>query len=63
MSPKLLNILLIVTSVVLYIYVISPIYSGGDSIFFEQGQDIKGLIDTRNSHDKVIEIIPSIIKQ
>ncbi len=63
MSPKLLNILLIISSWVLYNYVIDPLYFGTDSFFIESGQDIKGLVQKSKTYDKTIEIVPGLIKQ
>lgn len=63
MTPKLLNILLIVLSWLLYSYVVDPLYSGTSSFLFDDGQGFKSLIEKRNAYDKTIEEVPKIIKQ
>lgn len=63
MTPKLLNILLIIISGVLYIYVVNPLYSGTDSFFFASGQDIKSLTTKLATYDATIAEVPNIIKK
>lgn len=63
MSPKILNILLIISSVVLYYYVVDPLYSGADSTFFSGDKNIPKLIEKRNTYDKTIEAFPLILSQ
>lgn len=63
MSPKLLNILLIISSWALYNYIVSPLYFGEDSFIFAAGQDINSLVEKRNTYDKTIAAVPEIINQ
>jgi hypothetical protein len=63
MTPKILNIILIVSSWLLYSYVVDPLYSGTPSFLFQEGQGFNDLIKTRNAYDKTIEEVPKLIKQ
>ncbi len=63
MSPKNLNILLLVVSVFLYFSVVKPLYSGTTSVLFKDGQSFKSLIEKRNAYDLAIEEVPKLIKQ
>lgn len=61
MKPRDLNILLIAASMALYYLIISPLYSGGTSLLFAEGQDITTLTKTRDTYDKTIEEVPRLI--
>lgn len=60
MSPKYLNILLIIASGVIYYTVVSPLYFGGTSPFFSQDQNIQSLTDKRNTYDKTIAAFAAV---
>lgn len=63
MTPKLLNILLLASSVVMYYMIINPLYFGTDSIFFTQADSIEKLTERVNTYNKTIETIPTLISQ
>lgn len=63
MSPKTLNIFLMISSVMLYNYVINPLYSGATSPLFEPDQDIKKLVEKRDTYSKTIEAFPGIVDE
>ena len=63
MTPKLLNIILIVSSVLLYNFIVSPLYTGGDSSLFDASQGIDKLIVQRNTYDKTIAALPGIFAE
>lgn len=61
MTPKLLNILLIIISGILYVYIVDPLYSGTASALFPESSSIKTLTDTRNAYDATLKEVPNII--
>ncbi len=61
MTPKLLNILLLILSGFLYFYIIEPLYTGSESFIFTQGQDLKTLMNERDTYDKTIAEVPKLI--
>jgi hypothetical protein len=63
MSPKLLNILLLLISGVLYGYVITPLYYGDESLFFDSGNGITILKQKLAVYDKTIAEVPNIFKK
>lgn len=63
MSPKLLNILLLTISVVLYYYVVNPLYSGTESLLFSSGQSITNLKKELDTYNKTIVAVPNLIAQ
>lgn len=61
MSPKLLNILLIIATGTLYYLFINPIYSGIDTGIWSPGEEnIKSLIVLRDQYDATIKGIDGI---
>ncbi len=60
MSPKLLNILLLVASFVLYYYVINPLYFGAASNFFDVEKSIPRLTERVNTFDKTIAAVKTV---
>ncbi len=64
MSPKLLNILLIVSSYVLYFYIAVPIYTGAVSILLTPGENnIKSLIEKKEKYVLANESIETLITE
>ena len=63
MSPKILNIFLIISSFVLYFYAIKPLYSGPSSFLVGPGNDVKSLISRRADYDKTIDVVSDVFKQ
>lgn len=63
MSPKILNIFLIISSFVIYFYVAKPLYSGSNSFLISPGNDIKSLTSKRADYDKTIEAVSDVFKQ
>lgn len=63
MSPKLLNILLLISSLVMYYYVVNPLYSGADMGLISPDKSIQKLVEERNTYKKTIEVVPDIIKK
>lgn len=64
MSPKLLNILLIVSSYVLYFYIFVPVYTGVDSILLTPGENnIKSLIEKKEKYVLANKSIDGLVKE
>lgn len=64
MSPKLLNILLIVSSYVLYFYILVPVYTGVDSVLLTPGDNnIKSLIETKEKYILANESIEGLVNE
>lgn len=63
MSPKYLNLLLLILSWVLYSYIVNPLYSGTESLLFPPSDSISTLTHTRDTYDKTIDAIPGLIAQ
>lgn len=63
MSPKLLNVLLIISSVVLYYYVVDPLYSGADMGLISPDKSIQKLVEERETYNKTIKAVPEVIKK
>lgn len=63
MSPKILNIFLIISSFVIYFYIAKPLYSGSNSFLISPGNDVKSLISKRADYDKTIDAVSDVFKQ
>lgn len=64
MSPKLLNILLILTSLVLYFYVIKPLYTGADSGIWSPGEEsIQALTIRKERYKNTSKIVDDLVKK
>jgi hypothetical protein len=64
MSPKSLNILLILTSFVLYFYVVKPLYTGANSGVWTPGEDsIQGLIAKKERYENTSRVVDDLIKK
>lgn len=62
MSPKLFNILLIVASLVLYFYVVDPLYTGADGVFWAPKDNVKSLKASGQPYTSTINGIPKIMR-
>lgn len=63
MSPKLFNSLLIIVSVVLYFYVIDPLYTGADAVFWNSGPSIQSLNVLKNQYQATIDGVSGILQE
>jgi len=63
MTPKLLNILLLIVSFVLYYSVINPLYYGTPSPIFSTDNNIQGLLETRAKYDAALQAVPRLLVQ
>lgn len=64
MTPKLLNILLLTLSLVLYFYFVKPVYTGVNPGLWSPGeQNIQALIKKNADYDVAINTIDSVIKK
>jgi hypothetical protein len=61
MSPKLLNSLLIVSSLVMYFYVIDPLYTGADGVFWTPGANVKSLLAEESRYDATSNGVQKIV--
>lgn len=61
MSPKVLNILLLAMSYVLYSYVITPLYFGGNGLI-PLGESVPSLVKKNNNYDSTLIGVDKIIK-
>jgi Tfp pilus assembly protein PilO len=61
MSPRLLNILLLISSLVIYNYVVSPLYAGGDGALFSLGESVQDLVRDNMQYDATIPKVDPII--
>lgn len=61
MSPKVLNIFLLVISYILYSYVVSPLYFGKESVI-SFGENVPALIKLNNTYDATLSEVEVIIK-
>ncbi len=63
MSPKLFNTLLIISSIVLYFYVVKPLYTGVASGLWVPEQSVQSLLDSKKQYDATIVGVDAIIRQ
>ncbi len=64
MSPRLFNTLLIISSIVLYAYVIKPLYyTGVEGIFWTPESSIQALRESNDKYQKTIDGVDVIIGQ
>lgn len=63
MSPRLFNTLLIISSIVLYAYVIKPLYyTGVEGIFWTPESSVQSLRDLNDKYQKTIDGVDGIIR-
>lgn len=60
MSPKLFNILLIISSIVIYSYVIKPLYTGEDTGFWTPKESVQSLLLSKKQYVATINGIDEI---
>jgi hypothetical protein len=62
MTPKLLNSFLLISTVILYFYVVEPLYSGVESLFWSPGENnVQTLSKLNLTYDATIASVDTVV--